>query len=344
MAGLNMSSLREEWDLLDKEYEELETHHKEYIRILEDLGKIKTKCSKAISHQLYREKQISQALKYCQTNGPDEHESAVDLRKSISLRKRQLKEIQNDLPKSNGLYLKVILGNVSVALIKDEEKLRYKEEYERFKLIVACIILILSVVNITVFYRVTASILHFLQVWYYCTLTIRESILVINGSRIKGWWRAHHFLATIQAGVIIVWPDGEIYGQFRRQLMWYTCYISLIQFLQTYYQQGCLYRLRALGERYNMDITIEGFHSWMWRGLTFLLPFLYFGYFFQLYNAITLYRLSHHPDCTEWQVFVSAILFFGIFLGNSFTTTRVLHQKLSEKFQFRNLLIRKKSE
>lgn len=50
-----------------------------------------------------------------------------------------------------------------------------------------------------------------------------------------------------------------------------------------------------------MDITIEGFHSWMWRGLSFLLPFLYFGYIFQLYNAYTLYKLCYHPHAT-WQV------------------------------------------
>lgn len=87
-----------------------------------------------------------------------------------------------------------------------------------------------------------------------------------------------------------------------------------MQFLQYYYQSGCLYRLRALGERHTMDLTVgesagpaqqpgengaagevgvrgqgrallsfflsptEGFQSWMWRGLTFLLPFLFFGH------------------------------------------------------------------
>lgn len=77
--------------------------------------------------------------------------------------------------------------------------------------------------------------------------------------------------------------------------------LGFVQYLQFRYQQGVLYRLKALGERHNMDITIEGFHSWMWRGLSFLLPFLYFGYLFQLYNAYKLYTLSRHPDAS-WQV------------------------------------------
>lgn len=62
-----------------------------------------------------------------------------------------------------------------------------------------------------------------------------------------------------------------------------------------------LNNLQALGERHNMDITIEGFHSWMWRGLSFLLPFLFIGYVFQFYNAYVLYHLSYHPEAT-WQV------------------------------------------
>lgn len=83
---------------------------------------------------------------------------------------------------------------------------------------------------------------------------------------------------------------------------------GVVQYLQFRYQQGVLYRLKALGERHNMDITIEGFHSWMWRGLSFLLPFLYVGYIYQLYNAYTLYTLIFHPEAT-WQVSVHVCVF-----------------------------------
>lgn len=31
---------------------------------------------------------------------------------------------------------------------------------------------------------------------------------------------------------------------------------GFVQFLQYYYQSGCLYRLRALGERHTMDLTV----------------------------------------------------------------------------------------
>jgi len=66
----------------------------------------------------------------------------------------------------------------------------------------------------------------FLLVWYYCTLTIRESILKVNGSRIKGWWRLHHFISTVVSGVLLIWPNTGAWYEFREQFMWFNVYIS----------------------------------------------------------------------------------------------------------------------
>lgn len=103
-----------------------------------------------------------------------------------------------------------------------------------------------------------------------------------------------------------------------------------MQYLQFCYQRGVLYRLKALGERHNMDITIEGFHSWMWRGLSFLLPFLFVGYIFQLYNAYVLYTLISHPEAT-WHVPVLSGMFLVLFLGNTITAIMVIPQKLRQR-------------
>lgn len=73
----------------------------------------------------------------------------------------------------------------------------------------------------------------FLLVWYYCTLTIRESILKVNGSRIKGWWRFHHFLSTVVSGVLLVWPNTGPWYAFRQQFLWFNAYISML-FIQAY--------------------------------------------------------------------------------------------------------------
>lgn len=141
----------------------------------------------------------------------------------------------------------------------------YKDEYEKFKLCLTVLLLLLSVVcYVFVSYRYSQvvvlcrfllrgwsccftlcvfvcrfldAILNFLLVWYYCTLTIRESILITNGSRwapfmvlrfnclqyvlffvriwtsnknvswirIKGWWVFHHYISAFLSGVMLTW-------------------------------------------------------------------------------------------------------------------------------------------
>lgn len=118
------------------------------------------------------------------------------------------------------------------------------------------------------------------------------------------------------------------------------------QVLQFYYQRGCLYRLRALGETHDMDITIIGFHRWMFRksirftiifikfisgGLSFLVPFLLIAYLFQFYNAYILWQLAHVSTTNEWQVWILSVVFFVLFLGNISTTLNVLREKFREK-------------
>ncbi|XP_046745004.1 transmembrane protein 120 homolog [Diprion similis] len=314
-----------DWNELTQEYKVLEALNREYCTKLEEVGELQAKCLQGISHQRYRMKAITKSLR--QLHASDVRQS---LDKDINRRLEQLHEMEQILPKPNGTYLKIILGNVNVSILNKMDKFKYKDEYEKFKLVLSMIGFVLSVVNLFTNVRTLELSFMFLLVWYYCTLTIRESILKVNGSRIKGWWRFHHFLSTVVSGVLLVWPNTGPWYAFRGQFMWFNVYISVVQYLQFRYQHGVLYRLKALGERHNMDITIEGFHSWMWRGLSFLLPFLFVGYLFQLFNAYTLYKLIWHPEAT-WHVPVLSFTFLVLFLGNTITTVMVIPQKLRER-------------
>uniref|UniRef100_A0A1I7WUN9 TLC domain-containing protein n=1 Tax=Heterorhabditis bacteriophora TaxID=37862 RepID=A0A1I7WUN9_HETBA len=139
---------------------------------------------------------------------------------------------------NNGIYLSIIIGN-SIDLTMNSTE------------------------------RPIDAICHFLMVWYYCTLTIRESILIINGSKIHWWWVAHHYLACVVGGVALTWPDDLAYRVI-------FSYIFLV--------------------------FSEGFATWMFQGLTFLLPFLMVAYLYEIYNAFTLYRIWTTQECV-WQVF-----------------------------------------
>ncbi|KAL1232385.1 Transmembrane protein [Trichinella spiralis] len=192
------------------------------------------------------------------------------------------------------------------------QRIRYKEDYEKFKLRVNLILFVFAPIVLDAAYN-------FFLVWYYCTLTIRESILRCNGSRIKGWWLFHHYASA-------------------KAILLFSFYISFVTFLQCQYQRGCLYRLKALGRRHSMDITVEGFHTWMFRGLTFLLPFLIIGYVFQLYNAYLLYHLSQTYQCREWQVSVLALVFLLMATGNTLTTAEVCFHKVRHRLGVRDRL------
>ncbi|KAK3912250.1 Transmembrane protein 120-like protein [Frankliniella fusca] len=316
-----------DWEDLSAEFKTLEVVNKEYLQKLDEVGELQGKCVKELAHHHYRMATLQKSLKKFQKSA--NVEIIEKMNKEIARREAQLSEVEQTLPKENGLYLKIILGSVNVSILNKNDKFKYKDEYEKFKLILSVIGFVLSVINIFTNVRALELAFLFLLVWYYCTLTIRESILKVNGSRIKGWWRLHHFISTVLSGVLLIWPNNTAWYLFRPQFMWFNLYISCVQYLQFRYQQGVLYRLKALGERHNMDITIEGFHSWMWRGLSFLFPFLYFGYVLQVYNAYTLYKLSFHEQAT-WQVPVTSFLFFILFLGNLITTSMVIPQKLKD--------------
>lgn len=64
-------------------------------------------------------------------------------------RKAQLYEIEQTLPQKNSLYLQIILGNVNVSILNRNDKVRYKDDYEKFKLILNGIALIMAIINLT---------------------------------------------------------------------------------------------------------------------------------------------------------------------------------------------------
>ena len=116
-------------------------------------------------------------------------------------------------------------------ILDRNEKYQYKEQYEQFKLIVNLLGGVLAIASYFFNFMVLDKLGMFLIVWYYCTLTIRldgwsplfiikiemgfhlrESILIVNGSRIKGWWRFHHFVSVVAGGILLVWPGGSAYS------------------------------------------------------------------------------------------------------------------------------------
>ncbi|XP_017491449.1 PREDICTED: transmembrane protein 120 homolog, partial [Rhagoletis zephyria] len=79
---------------------------------------------------------------------PEEKEKVEELHKNTLKRKAQIHEIEQSLPAQSGLYLKIILGDVNVSILNRNDKVRYKDDYEKFKLILNVIGLLMAFLNL----------------------------------------------------------------------------------------------------------------------------------------------------------------------------------------------------
>ncbi|KAG8587742.1 hypothetical protein GDO81_005769 [Engystomops pustulosus] len=172
-----------EWEELQQHYNDIQEAHRSYRQKLEELTKLQTRCSNSITRQKKKLKELSVELK--KIKSAEENEKQIkEIKETIKLREKDFFEMESFLPKKNGLYLSLVLGNVNVTLLSKQAKFAYKDEYEKFKLYLTMILIVLSFVcRFLLNSRVMDAMFNFLLVWYYCTLTIRESILINNGSR-----------------------------------------------------------------------------------------------------------------------------------------------------------------
>ncbi|KAJ8890553.1 hypothetical protein PR048_010062 [Dryococelus australis] len=83
-------------------------------------------------------------------HGHDKAAAITGLERDITRRRAQLSNMEHVLPRPNGLYLKIILGNVNVSILNKNDKFRYKDEYEKFKLVLSGIGFVMSVVNLLI--------------------------------------------------------------------------------------------------------------------------------------------------------------------------------------------------
>ncbi|XP_022690277.1 transmembrane protein 120A-like isoform X2 [Varroa jacobsoni] len=245
--------------------------------------------------QLTSMKPVTQSRKN-NTQDPVVAKAATELDSHAAELEDAIRLIRRNLPAPPGKYLYFVLGSVSVAMRSNKLKLNYKIEYENFKLVVTCALLALSVICLL---RGPGTrwdpVLMFGLVWFYCTLTIRESILKANGSNIKGWWRLYHFLATGLSGVTVLWADKQGFQlHLRSCFLTYTCVMLVAHQMQYRYQAGTLYRLQLLQ-------------------------------LLMLYLVVEL--ISSKPESATWHA-ASAAVFFGVmFVGNVYNTTKAIYSK-----------------
>lgn len=257
----------------------------------------------------------------------------VELRDTFSERWKQVKEIEKCLPQKHSLILQFAVGNINVTLPKMVDRMRYKADYENFKLKMTILGLIWSALLIFLGRksRIFEAFFQAVICWYYSTISLREHILIANGSRIKRWWLIHHYLSIFLAAILLTWPGGEAYDMFFPTFHYLALYIEMVQLLQFKYQTQRLYRLRALGKADMMDITAEGIQ--LKGSLTLLVPFLLIGQMWQLYVSYVLYNYIQE-GYTDWQIPYTSVVYFVLAVGNIYSTiASVIHKIRRQKWK-----------
>jgi hypothetical protein len=198
---------------------------------------------------------------------------------SLADKRRLMREVEKCLPQKTSFMLQLSLGDINVTLPRIGDRMRYKTNYENFKLQMTFVGLVFTALLILTQnqYRIVQFLFHVFLAWYYCTIQLREHILVANGSRIRPWWIWHHYFSIVLVATLVTWPDGFASAMFYPHFNWFCLYVGLLQFLEFQYQRRRLYTLRALGKADAMQLSAEGVESWH-AHLTYLIPLLLVGH------------------------------------------------------------------
>ncbi|VDP24695.1 unnamed protein product [Soboliphyme baturini] len=178
-------------DEADHDFKNCETLFNNYRTKLNELSESQKSCRQVLDKQLQNVVQLKKKWKALRSS-PESQMTDTQW----ASRLEDLQELENRLhfflsyfPNKSGepfnfsVYLKIILGDVDVSILDRSAKFRYKDEYEKFKFWLTFISMLLALAAYFCHLRVIDAVFIFFLVWYYCTLTIRESILRCNGSR-----------------------------------------------------------------------------------------------------------------------------------------------------------------
>lgn len=129
-------------------------------------------------------------------------------------------------------------------------------------------------------------LVYLVPLYGYASMTLREQILRLNGSHIRTWWLAHHYLCILTAAAMMVWQQMEGGGNqvdeastfafIRPRLILFMIYVATIQTIQYRHQRNRLYTLRALAKVSPMETTTDLPHPHVERRhLGPLMPFIF---------------------------------------------------------------------
>ncbi|KAJ3692628.1 hypothetical protein LUZ60_011723 [Juncus effusus] len=276
----------------------------------------------------------------------------ISVRIDEQLRKAKCRISEGDvaslLPvKAHGRFLNMFLGPVDLHAKRKEERLKIKEEYNKYRDKTAFLFLLFPSTLLILRSRIwngcfPALPVQFYQAWLlflYTNLALRENILRINGSDIRPWWMYHHYCAMLMAVVSLTWEikgQGELDCANKQKgvelfLAW-AIMQGVAMLLQNKYQRQRLYTRIALGKAKRMDVVwgeTAGVEGQLWP----FYPVLFILQGFEAYVGLLLLKTAFSGLVPQWQVVVCGILLVVMAIGNFLNTVETLISKFRIKLK-----------
>lgn len=111
--------------------------------------------------------------------------------------------------------------------------------------------------------------------FFYVSMSLRENVLMVNGSHIRPWWIQHHYWSVFTCLLLLTLPvDSPVVSKYVQRCLGWTALQSLVMMLQNRYQRRRMYTRIALGKNNAMDV-LGGESSGGFGQLLLLYPLLF---------------------------------------------------------------------
>jgi len=238
-------------------------------------------------------------------------------------------------------FLRYIMGHVSVRVWNESDRKQLKIEYNKFKQIGTFCMILFPISQLVIGFSWVLHQWHQVcAVYYYFSLSIRENVLKLNGSRIKRWWIVHHYLTIIQSFLSLM-ICRSVYNDYQGYFAYLT-YLSLwngcVMWVQNQYQEARHYARVAMGKASIFDGTTSETlveapsqsSTWYY----FLVPLLYMTYMFEIILAgycfsefLYNYTRQNRVRIFEMEFLLVCVVWIAIAFGNVTTTSRIVYAK-----------------
>lgn len=203
-------------------------------------------------------------------------------------------DLRKLLPVKNPWLLSALVGrHINVVTLQRTQGIRLKEEYHEYRSRRGWIMFVTSTLLLLALHRARArtqsgqpltftppimvgvQFLLLFMLIFFTGLALRESVLKVNGSRIRSWWIEHHYWSIATCAILLLLPVDSASVQFCvNKFLWWAWWQSLIMILQNRYQRSRLVTRIALGKAMAMDV-VSGESSGNFGQLVLLYPLLF---------------------------------------------------------------------